>query len=271
MIRRHGLSARRKLGQNFLLDPTIAQRIAAAAGPFGSETVIEIGPGPGGLTRALLDAGAARILAVERDPRCVAALAELDAAYPGRLEIVEADARTIDEAALVPAPRRIVANLPYNVATPLLIKWLARIELFTGLILMFQKEVADRLTALPRTDAYGRLSIMAQWRTRPRALFELPPGAFVPAPKVFSTLVAFTPLAEPEAAADWDALETVVAAAFNQRRKMLRSALKRLGPDPRALLAASGIAPERRAEELDVADFCALARAWRARIEAARS
>jgi len=271
VIRRHGLSARRKLGQNFLLDPTIARRIADAAGPFGSETVIEIGPGPGGLTRALLDAGAARIVAVERDPRCVAALAELAAAYPGRLEIVEADARTIDEAALAPAPRRIVANLPYNVATPLLIKWLARIELFTCLTLMFQKEVANRLTALPRTGAYGRLSIMAQWRTRPHALFDLPPGAFVPAPKVTSTLVAFTPLAEPEAAADWEALETVVAAAFNQRRKMLRSALKRLGPDAGALLTVAGIAPERRAEELDVAEFCTLARAWRARIEATGS
>ncbi len=233
--------------------------------------MIEIGPGPGGLTRALLEAGAVRVLAVERDPRCVAALTELAAAYPGRLEIVEADARTVDEAALVPAPRRIVANLPYNVATPLLVKWLAQIELFTGLALMFQKEVAARLTALPRTGAYGRLSIMAQWRTRPRALFDLPPGAFVPAPKVTSTLVALAPLAEPQAAADWDALETVVAAVFNQRRKMLRSALKRLGPDPQTLLAVAGIAPERRAEELDVAEFCSLARAWRSRTEAERS
>jgi len=232
--------------------------------------LIEIGPGPGGLTRALLEAGAARVLAVERDPRCVAALTELAAAYPGRLEIVEADARTVDEAALVPAPRRIVANLPYNVATPLLVKWLAQIELFTGLTLMFQKEVAARLTALPRTGAYGRLSIMAQWRTRPRALFDLPPGAFVPAPKITSTLVALAPLAEPQAAADWGALETVVAAAFNQRRKMLRSALKRLGPDPQALLAVAGIAPERRAEELDVTEFCSLARAWRSRAETER-
>jgi 16S rRNA (adenine1518-N6/adenine1519-N6)-dimethyltransferase len=271
VIRRHGLSARHRLGQNFLLDPTITRRIADAAGPFSNETVIEVGPGPGGLTRALLGAGAKRVLAVERDARCIAALTELDAAYPGRIEIVEADARTIDEATLAPAPRCVVANLPYNVATPLLIRWLARIDRFSRLTLMFQKEVAARITAAPRTSAYGRLSVMAQWRTRPRALFDLPPGAFVPAPKVTSTLVSFTPLAEPVAGADWDALETVVAAAFNQRRKMLRSALKKLGPDSQELLQNAGIASERRAEELNVAEFCALARSWRARTDAARS
>ena len=248
--------------RNFLLDPGIAGRIAEAGGDLTTVTVFEIGPGPGGLTRALLATGARRVVAIERDPRCVAALAELAAAYPDRLVVHEADALAIEEAALADPPRRIVANLPYNVATPLLFKWLGRLKLFQSLTLMFQKEVAARIAAEPRSRSYGRLAVMVQWQCDAERLFDLPPGAFTPAPKVHSTLIRLTPRPKPLAPADGAALERVVATAFNQRRKMLRSALKPLGIDVEALLAEAGISPRARAEELDVAAFCALARAW---------
>lgn len=265
VIRRHRLSARRGLGQNFLLDINLTRRIARAAGDLSAATVIEIGPGPGGLTRALLAEGARRVIAIERDQRCVDALAELADAFPGRLEIVAGDALEIDIAALAAAadrpPVRIVANLPYNIATPLLMGWLKRIEVFDNLTLMFQKEVAERLAAAPRSAAYGRPSIITQWLCTVRRLFDVPPRAFVPAPKVTSTVVQLTPRPAPLAAAETGTLERVTAAAFGQRRKMLRSALRTLTADPLRLLDAAGVAPTARAEELDIEAFCALARA----------
>ena len=251
LIRRHGLAARRRLGQHFLLDPGIAARIASAAGPLGGRTVVEIGPGPGGLTRALLAEGAERLVCVERDPRCVAALAELGAASGGRLSVLEADALECDVAALGPAPVGIVANLPYNIATPLLIGWLRRAASIESMTLMFQREVADRLLAGPGGKAYGRLSVLAQWRTEVRRCFDLPPGAFVPPPKVSSTVVRLVPRAGPFDVAMAD-LERVTAAAFGQRRKMLRGTIG--GPARRA-----GICGRRRPEELSVGEFCRLA------------
>ena len=265
VIARHGLAARRTLGQHFLLDLNLTARIAGAAGDLDGMEVLEVGPGPGGLTRSLLAAGAERVVAVERDQRCVAALAELAAAWPGRLEIVEGDALAIDEAALFGGPAMVVANLPYNVATALLFKWLDRVELFRGFVLMFQKEVADRIVAAPGGKTYGRLSVMAQWRCRARPLFEIPARAFTPPPKVTSTVVALTPRPAPLAPAEPEALARVVAAAFGRRRKMLRAALKGLVGDPASLLAEAGVAPTARAEELDIAAFCALARAYAAR------
>lgn len=260
VIARHGLAARKSLGQHFLLDLNLTGRIARAAGGLSDGTIIEIGPGPGGLTRALLTHGAGRVIAIERDPRCLEALAEIAAAYPGRLEIVPGDALEIEAADLGAPPRRIVANLPYNVATPLLIGWLRRAEAFESMTLMFQKEVADRLAAAPRSESYGRLSVIAQWRCRVRPQFNVAREAFVPPPKVTSTVVRLEPYAEPLAPARMETLERVTAAAFGQRRKMLRSSLKSLG-DAAALLAAAGIAGTMRAEEIDVAGFCALARA----------
>ncbi len=265
MIARHGLRARHSLGQHFLLDRNATARIAAAAGPLDGVQVIEIGPGPGGLTRALLDAGAARVVAVERDRRCLAALDELAAAYPGRLGIVAGDAREIDAARLCPAPRKIVANLPYNVATALLLRWLvAPPGAYLGLTLMFQREVASRLAAAPGSRAYGRLSVMTQWLCEVRILFHLPARAFTPPPKVASSLVGLTPRPAPLEPASRPALERVTAAAFGQRRKMLRSSLKTLGVDAGALIAAAGVDPTARAETLEVAQFCALARALEA-------
>lgn len=257
VIRRFDLRARKSLGQNFLLDLNLTERIARAAGPLEGVNVVEIGSGPGGLTRALLALGAPHVVAVERDPRCVDALGELAAAYPGRLEIVAADALNTALADLAPAPRKVVANLPYNIATPLLINWLADLDGTVGMTLMFQREVADRLAARPGTKAYGRLSVIAQWRCRVRPVFNLPKDAFTPPPKVMSTVVSLTPLAEPLAAAEMPMLEAVTQAAFGQRRKMLRVSLKPLGLDP----AAVGIEPTARAEELSVEQFCALARA----------
>ncbi len=261
VIARHGIAARRRLGQNFLFDLNLTGRIARAAGPLDQGAIIEIGAGPGGLTRALLAEGACHVVAVERDPRCLAALAELAAAYPGRLDIVAGDALALDPAELAPAPRRIVANLPYNIATPLLLQWLDRIGEFAGLTLMFQREVALRLVAAPRTKSYGRLSVLTQWLAEPRLLFDLPARAFTPPPKVTSTLVEIIPRAEPLAPAAKPALERVTAAAFGQRRKMLRSSLAALGLPVIPLLDRAGIAPTARAEELTVAEFCALARA----------
>jgi 16S rRNA (adenine1518-N6/adenine1519-N6)-dimethyltransferase len=262
VIRRHDLAARKSLGQNFLLDLNLTARIARAAAPLEQTNVIEIGPGPGGLTRALLLAGARHVTAVERDPRCIAALGELVAAFPGRLSIVEGDALALDAAALAPPPRKIVANLPYNIATPLLLGWLRAAEEFESLTLMFQKEVALRLAAAPRSREYGRLSVMAQWRAEVRRLFDIPPRAFVPPPKVTSSVVQLVPRAAPLAPCRFEALERVLAAGFGQRRKMLRQSLKPLGLDVEALLAAAGAEPTARAEELSVTQFCALARAY---------
>jgi len=263
VIAAHGLSASKALGQNFLLDEHLLDRIAAIPGDVTDRAVLEIGPGPGGLTRALLRAGA-RVTAIEMDRRCLPALAEIAAAYPGRLTVLEGDALKLDPAAEcaargLPAPCRIVANLPYNVATPLLLGWLANIARYESLTLMFQKEVADRLAAKPRTKAYGRLTVAAQWRCTVERLFTLPPGAFVPPPKVESTVVRLVPRPEPLAPADPALLERVTASAFGQRRKMLRQSLKALGGE--ALCRAAGVEPTARAEELSVEQFCALARA----------
>jgi 16S rRNA (adenine1518-N6/adenine1519-N6)-dimethyltransferase len=274
VIRDARLDADKRLGQHFLLDLNLTARIARAAGDLSGVTVIEIGPGPGGLTRALLDTEAAGVIAIERDPRCVAALAPLVEAAAGRLTVIEGDALEIDLTALAPAPRAVVANLPYNIATPLLIGWLKQIAAFESLTLMFQREVALRLVANPRSGAYGRLSVMTQWLTLPALLFDLPPEAFVPPPKVVSSVVRLTPRAlfadetgadetgADETGADepsFTAMERVVAAAFGQRRKMLRGALRGFTPDPSRLLQAAGIDPTQRAEELDVDAFRRLA------------
>lgn len=261
VIADHGLSARRSLGQNFLLDLNITRRIANAAGPLDSATVLEIGPGPGGLTRALLERGARKVIVIERDDRCLSALKQISAAADGRLYIVSGDALEVDIEALAAqhGALRIVANLPYNISTPLLIGWLKRLTLFDRLVLMFQSEVADRLAALPGTKAYGRLSIAAQWRCQVRPLFTLPPRAFTPAPKVSSTVVELTPREHPLAEADPDILEEVVAAAFRHRRKMLRAALKDTFDDPEAALGTAGIDPQARAETVSIESFCALA------------
>jgi 16S rRNA (adenine1518-N6/adenine1519-N6)-dimethyltransferase len=242
----------------------LTRRIARAAGNLSAGTTIEVGPGPGGLTRALLAEGARELIAVERDHRCLPALNEIAEACPGRLKIVEGDALDIAAHVLGRAPRRVVANLPYNVATPLLLKWLTHAAAFESLTLMFQKEVARRLTARPRTPAYGRLAIATQWRANVRRLFDIDARAFTPAPKVVSTLVQIVPLAAPLAPADPKSLERVAAAGFGQRRKMLRASLKSLGVDSEALLARAGIAATARAEELSIEEFCALARAYSA-------
>ncbi len=268
VIARYRLTARKSLGQNFLLDLNLIDRIARAAGDIATTSIIEIGPGPGGLTRALLAAGARSVIAVERDPRCVEALAELAGAYPDRLRIIEGDALDIDAASLAPAPRAIVANLPYNIATPLMFAWFGNIGAFTSLTLMLQREVAVRITARPGSRDYGRLSIAAQWRCETRRLFDVPPTAFVPAPKVTSSIVRFVPRPEPLAPADAATLERVVTAAFGQRRKMLRASLRQLGADAEGLLADAGITPTSRAEDIDIEGFCSIARAFAARNDA---
>ncbi len=260
-VARHELAARKSLGQHFLLDLNLTRRIARAAGPFEGATVIEIGPGPGGLTRALLLEGAARVIAIERDRRCVAALGPLVDAAAGRLTVIEADALTIDEASLGPAPRLIVANLPYNIATPLLIKWLDRSDAFRSLTLMVQKEVAQRIVARPGDDAFGRLSARVGWVCQAALLFDVSPRAFTPPPKVTSSVIRLEPRPAPLCAADPAAFEAVLAAAFGQRRKMLRGALRTLGVDTATLLAAAGVEPTARAETLEIEGFCALARA----------
>ena len=263
VIAYYGLQPRRALGQHFLLDPSLCGKIARAAQPGTPTVILEVGPGPGGLTRALLAAGAARVVAVEKDRRCVAALGELSAHCPGRLEIVEGDALAFDIAALGSARVGIVANLPYNVGTRLLLRWLERVERIESMTLMFQKEVAARITATGGRD-YGGLSVRAQWLCSCERLFDVSPRAFVPPPGVVSTVVRLVPRAIPLAPADPDALDAVTRAAFGQRRKMLRRALHGLTPEPLALLRSAGISPEARAEMLSVADFCALARAWSA-------
>jgi 16S rRNA (adenine1518-N6/adenine1519-N6)-dimethyltransferase len=261
VIRQHALSARKGLGQHFLLDLNLTRKIARAAGEIGAGTVIEVGPGPGGLTRALLMEGAGRVIAIETDPRCIQALDEVAAAFPGRLEVIAGDALEIRAERLGEPPRRIVSNLPYNVGTALLLKWLETPQAFAGMTLMFQKEVADRLLARPGTKEYGRLSVLAQWLTSVRPLFEIPAAAFTPPPKVTSTVLQIIPRAEPLCAARRASLERVTAAAFGQRRKMLRQSLKSLGPSPALLLGAAGVAETARAEEIDVVGFCAIARA----------
>ncbi|HYE49464.1 MAG TPA: 16S rRNA (adenine(1518)-N(6)/adenine(1519)-N(6))-dimethyltransferase RsmA [Azospirillaceae bacterium] len=264
VIARFDLGARKALGQHFLLDLNLTARIARAGGEMEGVTAIEIGPGPGGLTRALLGTSAREVVAVERDPRFIEALADVVAASEGRLRLVQADALEVDLEALAPAPRAIVANLPYNVGTPLLIGWLKRIEAYEGLTLMFQKEVVDRIVAGPRTKAYGRLAVMCQWRAHCKALFDIPARAFTPPPKVVSAVVRLTPRAAAPGDPDFADMETVVAACFNQRRKMLRASLRSLTPDAEALISAAGLEPTARAEEIEVAGFVALTKAWRA-------
>ncbi|MEM0922638.1 MAG: 16S rRNA (adenine(1518)-N(6)/adenine(1519)-N(6))-dimethyltransferase RsmA [Pseudomonadota bacterium] len=262
VIARHGLSAKKALGQNFLMDLNLTGRIARASGPLQGATVVEIGPGPGGLTRALLAEGAAKVIAVERDRRCLDALAEIAAHYPGRLEIIEGDALQIDLAPHLTGPARICANLPYNIGTELLIRWLTPPSwppCWESLTLMFQREVAERITADPGGKSYGRLSILAQWRCKARACFDVHPSAFTPPPKVTSSVVHLRPGEMPEGI-EPARLERIVAAAFAQRRKMLRQSLKTILPDPVAFLEARGIAPTSRAETLTVSDFCSLAR-----------
>jgi 16S rRNA (adenine1518-N6/adenine1519-N6)-dimethyltransferase len=261
VIAKYDLAARRALGQNFLLDLNVTAKIARAAGELSAGVTIEIGPGPGGLTRALLSHGARELIAIERDTRCLGALAEIAAANPGKLTVIEGDALAVDCARLGSTPRRIVANLPYNIATPLIIKWLQQGAAFTSLTVMVQKEVADRLIATPRTKDYGRLSVLAQFLSKPRRLFDLPPRAFVPAPKVTSTVIELLPLPEPAFPARLADLERATQAAFGQRRKMLRQSLRSLGGDTEALMAAAEITPTARAEELTVAQFAALAQA----------
>ncbi|CAH1661464.1 Ribosomal RNA small subunit methyltransferase A [Hyphomicrobiales bacterium] len=268
VVRAHGLMAMKSLGQNFLFDLNLTGRIARAAGPLEGVTVVEVGPGPGGLTRALLAHGAAHVVAIERDHRCLAALAEIAAHYPGRLTIIEGDALEADVTPhLGDGPARIVANLPYNVATPLLVGWLTASpwpSWWDSLTLMFQREVAERIVAGPdKPKDYGRLSVLAGWRTEASILFDVPGSAFVPPPKVTSSIVRLVPRRDPLPCAT-RALEIVAQAAFGQRRKMLRQSLKSLGVDPLALLEPAGIAPTARAEEVPVEGFIAMANAFSA-------
>jgi 16S rRNA (adenine1518-N6/adenine1519-N6)-dimethyltransferase len=263
VIRRHELSARKSLGQNFLLDLNLTGRIARAAGPLAGVTLLEIGPGPGGLTRALLTEGAARVIAVERDERAIAALGEIAEHYPDRLTIVSGDALSFDMGPyLGNGPMRVVANLPYNIATALLVSWLT-VEpwppWYDRLTLMFQREVAERIVAKPGSKVYGRLSVLAGWRTEAKILFDIAPSAFVPPPKVTSSLVQLVPRQNP-LPCERRALERVTEAAFGQRRKMLRQSLKQLGVDPIPLLEKAGIDQTARAEDIPVEGFVALAR-----------
>jgi 16S rRNA (adenine1518-N6/adenine1519-N6)-dimethyltransferase len=265
VIRRHGLSAKKSLGQNFLLDLNLTGRIARAAGPLAGTTVIEIGPGPGGLTRALLTEGARRVIAVERDQRAMAALEEIAAHYPGRLTVVAGDALEFDPTQFLDGtPTRIAANLPYNIATALLVSWLTTEPWppwYDRLVLMFQREVAERIVASPGSKTYGRLSVLAGWRTQAKILFDIHPSNFVPPPKVTSSVVEFIPRSNP-LACNRRLLERVSEAAFGQRRKMLRQSLRTLTPDPLPLLAAARIEQTARAEEIPVEGFVALARAF---------
>jgi 16S rRNA (adenine1518-N6/adenine1519-N6)-dimethyltransferase len=267
VIRASGLTARRSLGQNFLLDFNLTRRIARAAGPLEGVTIVEAGPGPGGLTRALLWEGASRVVVIEKDERCLPALGQIAEAYPGRIEIVAADAREVDYGALnLQPPARIVANLPYSVATPLLIGWLKTDPWppwFDRLVLMFQREVALRIVAKPGSRDFGRLAVLSQWRTDPRILLTLPAAAFTPRPKIESSLVELVPKEAPHLSCDVATLERVTAAAFGQRRKMLRSSLRQITPDAEELLQELGIDPKARAEELQIVDFCRIAKALR--------
>jgi 16S rRNA (adenine1518-N6/adenine1519-N6)-dimethyltransferase len=262
VIHAAGLTAKKSLGQNFLLDLNLTRRIARAAGPLEGETFYEVGPGPGGLTRALLAEGAERVIAVERDARCIPALEQIAGAYPGKLQIVEDDALALDETKLFDTPVRVAANLPYNVGTALLVKWLSAETwppFWKSLTLMFQREVAERLVAKPDTEHYGRLSVLTQWRATAKIQFDVSRSAFVPPPKITSSIVRIEPLAKPVAEARLSDLEKVTAAAFGQRRKMLRQSLKTLSQDAERLVTQAGLEPTTRAETLSVADFAALA------------
>ena len=266
VVRAHGLLARKSLGQNFLFDLNLTSRIARSAGALDGVTVIEVGPGPGGLTRAILAAGASRVIAIERDSRCLPALAQIAERYPGRLEVIEADALAFDPRPLIgPGPARIIANLPYNVGTALLTQWLTVEEWppwWLSLTLMFQREVAERIVA-DETDPknYGRLGVLCGWRSQARILFNVPPSAFVPPPKIVSSVVHLTPREEP-LPCRVGALEAVTRAAFGQRRKMLRQSLKSLTPEPIRLIAAAGLDETVRAEDVPVEGYVALGRAW---------
>lgn len=270
VIAAHGLSARKALGQNFLLDLNLTRRIARAGGPLADSHIVEIGPGPGGLTRALLLEGAAHVTAIERDHRALPALKEIASAASGRLTVVESDALAFDYAKLRDdRPVRIVANLPYNIATPLLVGWLSLEPwppFWSSLTLMFQREVADRIVAAPGSKAYGRLAVLTQWRATARRLFDVPARAFTPPPKVTSAVVRLEPR-DDAAPLPVAAIEAVTAAAFGQRRKMLRASLKQLWPDPEPILQEHGIGPTLRAEDLTVGDFLRLARLWRSAVD----
>jgi 16S rRNA (adenine1518-N6/adenine1519-N6)-dimethyltransferase len=263
IIVNHGLDAKKSLGQNFLLDLNLTSKIARLAGDISGHDVLEVGPGPGGLTRGLLAAGARRVVALEKDPRCMPALAQISAAYPGRLDVFNADALEFDMRGQLTGPVRVVANLPYNVGTELLVRWLTPKDwppFWSSLTLMFQKEVAERIIAKPGTKAYGRLGILAQWKSTPSVVMELPPEAFTPPPKVRSAVVHLEALAEPRFPAPAGLLSSTVAMAFNQRRKMLRSSLKSVAPDIESALRDAGLEPTARAEEISLEGFCALAR-----------
>lgn len=263
VIAKHGLSAKKALGQNFLLDLNLTAKIARQAGDLAQCDVLEIGPGPGGLTRGLLAEGARRVLAVEKDARCLPALEQIASVYPGRLDVIEGDALTLDPLAHLAPPIRVVANLPYNIGTELLVRWLTPPvwpPFWRSLTLMFQREVAERIVAQPGSKAYGRLAVLAQWRCDARIVMTLPPEAFTPPPKISSAVVHLTALPAPRYPADAAVLQRVVATAFNQRRKMLRSALKGLSPDIEDKLRAAGLAPTDRAEQVPLEGFCALAR-----------
>jgi 16S rRNA (adenine1518-N6/adenine1519-N6)-dimethyltransferase len=266
VVREHGLLAKKSLGQNFLFDLNLTSRIARSAGPLDDTTVIEVGPGPGGLTRAILASGASKVIAIERDPRCLPALAQIAAHYPGRLKIVEADALAFDPRPLLgDAPARIISNLPYNVGTALLTGWLTADTWppwWRSLTLMFQREVAERIVAdETRPKDYGRLGVLCGWRSHATMLFDVPPSAFVPPPKITSTVVHVSPRETP-LPCRVAALEAVTRAAFGQRRKMLRQSLKSIAPDPGAIIAAAGLDETIRAEDVPVAGFVALANAW---------
>lgn len=263
VIATHDLRAKKSLGQNFLLDLNLTAKIARQAGALQGVTVVEVGPGPGGLTRGLLAEGAAKVIAIEKDPRCLPALADIAAAYPGKLDVIQGDALEVLAQTDLPPAYRICANLPYNVGTELLVRWLTPASWPPGwdsLSLMFQKEVADRIVAVPGSKAYGRLALLAQWRCDVRVAMSLPPEAFSPPPKVHSAVVHLTARPAPRYPADPQVLERVVATAFNQRRKMLRAALKSLSPDIEHHLTRCDIKPTARAEEIDLERFCALAR-----------
>ncbi len=262
VISDHDLVARKSLGQNFLLDLNLTAKIARQAGDLTGCDVLEIGPGPGGLTRGLLAEGARRVVAIEKDQRCLPALEDIAQAYPGKLTVLNADALAIDPLEHLTPPIRVAANLPYNVGTELLVRWLTPPEwppFWDSLTLMFQREVADRIVAKPGSKAYGRLALLAQWRAEARIVLSLPPEAFTPPPKVSSAVVHLTALPEPRYPADPKQLERVVAKAFNQRRKMLRAALKGMAPDLEDRLIAAGIDPTQRAETVHLEQFCALA------------
>jgi 16S rRNA (adenine1518-N6/adenine1519-N6)-dimethyltransferase len=263
VISGHSLNAKKSMGQNFLLDLNLTSKIARLAGDLEGHDILEVGPGPGGLTRGLLAAGARRVVALEKDSRCIPALNDIARAYPGQLDIFNADALNFDISTHLKAPIRIVANLPYNIGTELLIRWLTPKEwppFWDTLTLMFQKEVAERIIATPRSKAYGRLAILAQWKTDPKIVMELPPEAFTPAPKVYSSVVHFDALLEPRFPAPAGLFSSTVAMAFNQRRKMLRSSLKSASPEIETVLRDAGLEPTARAEEISLEGFCALAR-----------